>query len=53
MGQKYGHVHEWFEALCQERDIRRVPLSRFLTHIDRILQDTLHKNCAKTVSLSF
>jgi hypothetical protein len=28
-------------------------LPRFLTHLDRVLQDTPHRHCAKNVSLSF
>lgn len=53
MEQRFGHVHQWFKSLCQERDIRRVSLPRFLTHLERMLQDTPHRHCAKTVSLAF
>lgn len=53
MEKRFGHVHQWFESLCQERDIRRVALPRFIMHLERTLQDTPHRHCAKTVSLAF
>lgn len=42
MEERYGHVHEWFGDLCQERDIRRISLSKFIFHLERVLQGTSH-----------
>jgi len=53
MRKKFGHFHIWFEQLCKEKDIRRVPARRFLHHLTESLKKTPHPKCSRNISLFF